>query len=242
MSFLQDEFYLEKEANDFFLRAYNSLPKDLSIRESKKQIYTVIENINSFDLEEKNILEIGCFIGDLLWYFKSRHNSSVFGIEPSSLACEYSKKNYDLELFNGTFRNSEFFSFEEDNFSKFDLIIADDVLSWMARSHILQVVSAIDWILKPGGILFLRDFNPYFGFAYKNHHVKNAEVFNFKSMSGHKQFFLNTGMYLNEYEYSRVDSTYQKKSTSRPDSCVWSDVLLRKLEKPLHPILSMDNN
>lgn len=242
MSFIQDDFYLKKEANDFFLRAKNAnvLPKGSDIREYKKVILQRIEEGNNFDLKNKKILEIGCFIGDLLWDLKKKYKADVIGIEPSSLACEYSKEMYGLNLINNTFINSIYSSFDKKNYQEFDIIVADDVLSWMSRHFILQVLGAIDWILKPEGSLFIRDYSPHFGFAFRNHHVKEVDVFNYKSMSGHKQFFLNTGMYFIQSEHAREELSFQQISTSRPDAALYSDVLLKKLKSPLHPVLKFD--
>lgn len=240
MSDYQEKVYENKEANDFFLRSLDTIPKDNSLRKTKLEIANLLADNINFKFSNKNILEIGCFIGDLLSYFKENYQCNVTGIEPSSLACEYSQKKFGLKLINSTFNKSKYFNFKNENNHFFDVIIIDDVLSWVSRQNILPTLASIDWLLKPGGILFIRDFAPHFSFAYPNHHVNDAiEVYNYKSMNGHKQFFLQTGMYLTEYDLSRVDTSYQKKKISRPDSAIWSDVILRKLENPLHPRMKM---
>jgi len=119
------------------------------------------------------------------------------------------------------------------------LIIAEDVLSWMSRDFILPILGVFDWMLKPSGCIYLRDFSPAFSFAYKNHHWPGEKVFNFKQQGGHRKFFLDLGKYVEQSTIITNTSTYQKVSTSRPDSAVWADSILVKLPEPLHPVLEL---
>ena len=130
---------------------------------------------------------------------------------------------------------------KNENKSVFDIIILEDVLGWMSRQKILPVIASLDWSLKPGGLIFIRDYVNKFGFCYRNHHVMESDVYSFRSINGHQEYFFLTGMYLTEYELKRVDYSYQVKETKRPDSALWSDALLRKLDNPLHPILEMNS-
>jgi len=76
-------------------------------------------------------------------------------------------------------------------------------------------------------------------FAYENHHQAGKNVFNYKVSGGHKKFLLNTGMYYIIDEHLRISSAFQKANTSRPDSMIWSDVLLVKSVQTLQPKLEM---
>ena len=121
----QDDFYYKKESNSFYKRwkkdreIFNNAK--VSLRPTKKQILKILEN--NYDLRNKKILEIGCFIGDLLSEIKNKYKSSVFGIEPSSLACKFAKDYFNLKLENSTFFGSKYFSIKKKNFQKFDIII-----------------------------------------------------------------------------------------------------------------------
>ncbi len=231
----QDNFYLETESNAFFDRWYKSnetiIPSEL--RATKKEILDMIDK--SINVESLSVLEVGCFIGDLLGYLKNERNCEVFGVESSSKACQFAKDTFNVEIENATFLKSKFFRLDESNFQKIDLIICDDVLSWVSRDLILSSLGVLDWMLKPGGSIYIRDFSPSFAFAYENPHWPGGQIFNFKQASGHRQFFLQTGKYLETTSFIRTDSQYQQVRTDRPDSMTWSDSLLTKIENTLHP-------
>ena len=87
----QDNFYFKKESNSFFLRWQKSHNYDGKLRKSKEEIKKIL--VKKINLKKKKILEIGCFIGDLLFDLKSNYKSKIYGVEPSSLACKFAKKN-----------------------------------------------------------------------------------------------------------------------------------------------------
>ncbi len=233
----QDNFYKKKESNAYFSRVIKNSKFEKGIRESKKNILNELDkNIN---LKNKNVLEIGCFVADLLNVLKKKYNCKVDGIEPSSLACDFAKKNFSLIIENSTFAKSSKFLCSQKNFSSYDLIIVDDVLSWIDRDLILQTISSLDWLLKSGGYIYLRDFSPNFSFAVKNHHWKNQKIFNFKQTNGHKTFFLNSGKY--KIILSRVYETkmFNKVKTSHHESNIWNNVILKKIKNFTQPIIKL---
>lgn len=236
---LQDDYYLNIEADAFFERWYskNSSFKG-ELRDSKKDILLKLEQENLFSKKIK-VLEVGCFVGDLLNHLKKKFKSDVYGIEASAKACAMSKKLYDLNLENNSFISSSFFHLSPENHKFFDLIIFDDVLSWMSRDNILQVLAVTDWMLKEGGSIFLRDFSPSVSFAYENHHQKGKNIFNFKQSNGHRQFFLQSGMYIEKSTNIYVEKNLQSVSTLRDDSSIWADTILTKCYQPLHPVLNL---
>ena len=236
---LQDDYYLNIEADAFFERWYS---KNISfkgeLRDNKKDILLKLEKENLFSKQIK-VLEIGCFVGDLLNHLKNKFKSDVFGVEASAKACAMSKKLYDLNLENNSFIRSSYFHLSQENQKFFDLIIFDDVLSWMSRDNILQVIAVTDWMLKEGGSIFLRDFSPSVSFAYENHHQKGKNIFNFKQSNGHRQFFLQSGMYVEKSTNIYVEKNLQSVSTLRDDSSIWADTILTKCNQPLHPVLNL---
>ncbi len=243
MEFTQEKIYELKEANEFFKRTPKKLlPQKGQIRESKKEILSILKSQLGENLNSINALEIGCFVGDLLAKLKKNYKCNVIGIEPSSLAVEYAKEKFNLEIINSTFNNSKYYQLLDENQSAFDLIILDDVLSWFSRNIILASIGSIDWLLKPNGYLFIRDFSPSFEFAYPNHHQPNQDVYNYKVSGGHKSLFIASGMYLIDYELTRTDKKYQNVDTVRPDSSIWSDTLLKKAKTPLFPRLQLKRN
>lgn len=232
----QDEVYLRIEANAFFERCVSGISLgDGQIRPEKKTILVDIVDCLGDRIAGSKVLEIGCFIGDLLASLSREYGCSVVGVEPSSLACEYAENKFQLSLLNNIYTNTNYFHYSEENFNLFDVIVLDDVLSWMPRETILPVIGSIDWLLKPGGFLLIRDFCPSVDFAFPNHHQKDKDVYNYKVSGGHKKFFLSTGSYLIHKEHVRNTSAFQAIVTDRVDSMIWSDSILMKVPVPLHP-------
>lgn len=236
---LQDDVYLSQEADNFFLRwraAQGSLGVGSPLRDGKAQLHDLLSSHT--DVSGKNVLEVGCFIGDHLAHLKSDLGCVVSGIEPSQMACDFAKSQFGLELECATFFTSQLL--RDPRFRHhFDVVIVDDVLSWVSRALILDAVAKIDSVLRPGGHILLRDFSPPFGFAVENHHVLGQSVYNFKQPGGHAQFFLLTGMYVPRATFARVSDEFQMRPSSRPDSAIWSDSLLQKLHVPLHPAVEL---
>ena len=236
----QDTFYLKTESNAFFQRWKKNSEeiiknkKKFILRKNKKEIIKIISKKKN--LKNKNILEIGCFTGDLLFYLRKKYKCKVYGIEPSSDACLYSKKFFNLKLENKTLLRSKLFNFEKRNYQKYDVIICDDVLSWIDRSTLLPALGIIDWMLKPNGIIFIRDFFPPKSFAYKNHHWPKKRIFNFKQLDGHKEFFLRSGKYIQQYLKIYYTEKFQKVKIKKKSSSVWCDTILKKLQGFSHHI------
>lgn len=234
---IQDNIYSTTESNAFFDRWNDSLknPYAGELRDNKKSILSQIEE--NISLSNLKVLEIGCFIGDLLSHLKKKYSCEVYGVEPSSKACDLSKKIFNLKIENSIFTKSNFFCLDNEKKYNFDLIILDDVLSWISRENIMMVLAIIDWLLKKNGAIFFRDFSPNFSFAYENHHQKGNNVYNYKQANGHRDFFLKTGMYYEKYSKISNLKNLQLVKTLRPDSSIWADSILIKNENPLHPIL-----
>jgi len=232
----QDNFYYKKESNAFFKRwlKLNSEFNHKELRKNKKQIYEFLKkNIN---IEKKKVLEIGCFIGDLLSFLKINHKCDVHGVEPSLDACKFSKKKYKLLLENNTFLNSSKFLNTKKNFQIYDVIICDDVLSWFSRDIILSTLASIDWLLKPNGYIYFRDFFPKNNFAVKNHHYPKKKIYNFKNKRGHSSFFLQSGKYVKIKNYVRIDKSYQTIKSKNKETLIWSDCIIKKIKNFTHPI------
>ncbi len=241
---IQDFFYRKKESDLYFDRwkknnisEYQKILNDKKIRTEKEYILSFLKkNIN---LKNKKVLEIGCFTGDLLYFLKKKYNCKVNGVESSRKACNIAKKVFNLNINNNIFFNSCYFKKEKKNFAKFDLIICDDVLSWMDREIILQVISSIDWLCKKKGFIFLRDFTPSKNIAVKNHHHKNEKIFNYKITDGHKTFFLNSGKYSVVKNVKFTTERFNKKKINHSEINKWSDTILKKLSNFNYKILKI---
>ena len=76
----QDNFYKKKESNYYFKRVSSNQLLNKELRPSKVEILKLLKN--KINLKNKKILEVGCFIGDLLYFLKKKYNCKVSGIEP----------------------------------------------------------------------------------------------------------------------------------------------------------------
>ena len=125
----QDRFYRITEANSFYNRWKNQ-KKEFNnskkiIRPYKKKILKILER--NIDIRKKKILEIGCFISDLLNVLKKEYGCKVYGIEPSSLACSFARKYYKLNIENSTLLTSKLFNLNIQNKGKFDENATNDL-------------------------------------------------------------------------------------------------------------------
>ena len=240
MAKTQDEFYATIESDAFFERWKASQAGAVvgQLRPNKATILDMLQQ--NYDIRQKRVLEVGCFIGDLLATMKDEYCCHVHGIESSQKACAVSKERFDLDIECATLLRSSVFNLDADSKGSFDIIICDDVLSWMQRDTLLPSLGVLDWLLAEGGCLFIRDFSPQFGFAFPNHHHADEKIFNFKQPGGHRQFFLNTGIYVETCTNVRLSSEFQIKETASPDSMIWADTVLQKLGSALHPVRSFD--
>jgi cyclopropane fatty-acyl-phospholipid synthase-like methyltransferase len=223
---IQDKYYLEKEGDDFFSRNFEG-HKAPNLRENKKTILSCIENSKiNFD----SVIEFGCNYGDLLNYFSTVLDKQCVGIEASNKAVEYGRKLYSdaVEFHHGIIADNPV-SNDASKDSLFDLAIVDDVFSWVSRNSILASIANVDKSIKDGGFLFIRDFSPHKFTKNLNHHVKSADVFNFKVVGSHSKILMQTGMYeivAENIYYDRSMSAGYK--CDNPFNYRWSDVILQK--------------
>ncbi|MDB2500737.1 class I SAM-dependent methyltransferase [Candidatus Pelagibacter bacterium] len=233
----QDHFYRLKESNAFFDRWKKDYKENnqIILRDHKKTILKTLKN--NINLRSLKVLEIGSFISDLLYFLKKDYNCKISGVEPSSKAVKFALKKYKIKINNKTFYNSEFFGFKKKLKKKFDLIICDDVLSWIDREIILETLSSLNWILKDNGYIFLRDFCPKNSFSHINHHWPNKKIYNFKVSDGHKSFFLNSGKYKTIFNKAYYTKKFQKIKIYNKESYRWSDTILQKTTKHQHKLI-----
>tara|TARA_B100000927_G_C16443796_1_gene460899 strand:- start:465 stop:1220 length:756 start_codon:yes stop_codon:yes gene_type:complete len=240
--FNQDKFYKKKEANAFFSRFkknnkeyFIKLKSENYLREHKLSIYNLLIHKIKITRNTK-VLEIGCFIGDLLFHLKKNHQCKINGVEPSKKACSFAKKKFKLNLDNNTLFGSRFSKINNHNYQKFDLVIVEDVLSWVDRKIIFQNLSIIDWLVKSDGYIFIRDFAPKKNFAHENHHWRGKNIYNFKQSLGHKKFFMDSGRYKIIYSKNYYTNKLQKIKIKNKESNLWNDCILKKVKNFTHPI------
>ena len=113
MKNLQDFYYKKFESDNYFNRwkkndnqEYIDATKGKLRKEKIKILNYLLSNLN---IKNKEVLEIGCFVGDLLFFLKKNFNCNVKGVEASKKACNFSKKFFNLKIENKIFIESRFF-------------------------------------------------------------------------------------------------------------------------------------
>jgi 2-polyprenyl-3-methyl-5-hydroxy-6-metoxy-1,4-benzoquinol methylase len=108
-----------------------------------------IENMKKY-CKQGSILEIGCATGNFL-HALNKVGYTVKGIELSSFAVDYAKKNFGLNLINKPF---DFSLLNKDVFeNEFDVVIMGDVLEHFTNPT--EAMQLVQKILKPGGVAFI---------------------------------------------------------------------------------------
>jgi len=204
---------------------------DNRLRSHKQEVLDFLDS-SIPSLYNLRVLEVGCFIGDLLSYLRDDRSCQVSGIESSQLAVEYALTSFNLPLEHNHFLAS---SLCTDDTHQYDLIILDDILGWLDHSCILQHLALVDKVLAPEGYIYIRDYVPPSSFKVRNHHVHESDIFSYKMQGGHKTFFLNTGFYLPIKEAVRNSDSYQRSPSSNPVNSLWSDTLLQKTTSSTWP-------
>ncbi len=116
--------------------------------------------INSFSLESKNLLDVGCGTGDFLQIAKQNH-WNVSGIEPNEQARGAANKKTD----NSVFKTEHLESLKENTF--------DVITLWHVLEHLPKLENQIKIfkkLLKPNGTLIIAvpNYKSYDAKYYKN--------------------------------------------------------------------------
>ncbi len=224
----QDQQYLTHEGDDFFRR--NFAGRDLPVLRPNKT--TILDEINASGIRYSRVLEYGCNYGDLLAYFRCEGLAEECrGVEASGAAVEFGRARYGekVTFVQGTIADNDI-NTDDSLVGRFDLVIVDDVFSWVSRETLLHSAANIDNVLADGGHLFIRDFYPDKRVKNLNHHVADGSVYNYKVPGSHAGLFMATGM----YEIRRQMIYYDDKGMSTDYKCDnpfnyrWTDTILQK--------------
>jgi SAM-dependent methyltransferase len=223
----QDDHYLRKEGDSFFNRNF----KDKSLPELRNNKKALLERIQKAKIEFSTVLEYGCCYADLLALLQAKHGKKVVGVEASRKAVAFCRSRYGkaFPIFHGTIADNGVNRSAKYN-GYFDLVIVDDVFGWVSRETLLQSAANIDAAIKENGHLLIRDFYPDRRIKNRNHHVKGAEVFNFKVPGSHASLFLATGMYETVFQQTYYDDIGMSTGYQCDNAFNyrWTDVILRK--------------
>ena len=150
-------------------RKFSYMRQDVGISGYKYQLHK--QWMDEIDLEEKHVLDLGCFSGNELSLWIAEHSKNYIGIDLSENAIGLLKvKLKDKKLSNANARSMDFLNndFEDNNF---DLIYAHAVLHHFR--DLPPVIEEIKRILKPDGFIISVDplqtepLNRLFRFLYR---------------------------------------------------------------------------
>jgi hypothetical protein len=220
----QDNYYFDKEANDFFDRNQYDFSK---LPEKKQHLVDKFHSqLRNYKID--NILEIGCHIGDLLNYSVNILNSEKgYGIEPSSKAVLEGKIRFPKCNFVNSIACDDS-AFNE--IPKCDLVIVNDVFCWVSRETIFKTVANIDHHIKEEGHIIIRDFYPNTNVRNKNKHINDQDVYCHKIIGSHSELFLKSGNYqlISSSVFTDSDFNLSKTREFSLFENRWIDVLLQK--------------
>lgn len=126
-----------------------------------------------FGARPRRALEVGAANGPRLSALRREFGSEVVGVDLSAAAVADGRERYGLDL---RVQAAHELSLE----GRFDLVIVNFVLHWVARERLEAAVVAIDAQLEPGGLLLLGDFHPDEPTAVPYHHRTDVELFTHK--------------------------------------------------------------
>jgi 2-polyprenyl-3-methyl-5-hydroxy-6-metoxy-1,4-benzoquinol methylase len=101
--------------------------------------------------ETGNVLDVGCATGNFI-YVLSKNGYNVKGIELSTFASEFGKKNFGIEIINKPYSFELFNNELPENY--FDVIMMGDVLEHFTNPT--EAMELTHKILKPGGVALIQ--------------------------------------------------------------------------------------
>lgn len=122
--------------------------KNLGSLGENPRIRIMLEIVDSLNLQEKNILDIGCYDGSFLAGIKNRSNN-FYGLEASDWGVKKSREN-NVNVAKYFFNDVDGMPYEDD---LFDLVVAGEIIEHIYDTDFF--LSEIRRILKPGGRLLL---------------------------------------------------------------------------------------
>ena len=132
---------------------YNNVVDNIYIDEipqREKYFSSLYKKISYNFLKDHSVLEVGSYYGVFGNIIKP-NVKKYSGLELSKHGSDYSKKNYNLEIFNETIEE------HSERQLKYDIIVMADVIEHF--SNPFKMLEIIEKILKPDGLLIFTTYN-----------------------------------------------------------------------------------
>ncbi|OGY10159.1 MAG: hypothetical protein A3D26_00590 [Candidatus Blackburnbacteria bacterium RIFCSPHIGHO2_02_FULL_44_20] len=141
--YYKNDGYFKKSLN--FAYRKKLISKSLLVKEAGERVANALSMLSA-DLGNKNVLDVGCGYGEILYCFEKNHGCQVQGVEASREASQHGKKLFDIPIHTTTLE-------EFDTREKFDIVWCSHVLEHTSDPKtFLKKVKAV---LKKGGQLYL---------------------------------------------------------------------------------------
>lgn len=189
---VQDEIFNSGEGDSYFERNKHKISGKPE-NEKREQYLSgdrPLAMLGQYGISPKGVIEIGCANGFRLDKIKKAYPgcAKAVGLEPSERAIEDAKANFpDIRVVKGVASSIPFKDGE------FDLAITYFVLHWIDRKTLLKSIAEIDRVICENGYLLIGDFNPDSAIKVRYHHLKDKEVYTYKT--DYAKMFLSTGNY-----------------------------------------------
>ena len=137
------DFFYKKEADAFFKRQQKNLNDNIKLLEF------IVKWLEPFKNDINKIVEIGCGNGKSLSFLSKKLEAKPYGVEPSSDAVNFIKKNPTVEIIKGF---SDKLDLKDDYF---DFVHLGFFLYLVDRKYYFRSLSEADRILKFGDFYLL---------------------------------------------------------------------------------------
>lgn len=135
--------YFEKSPNLAYKKQFIS--KSLLVIESQKRIAGALD-ILPLDLVGKDVLDVGCGYGEILYCLKKKFRCRVIGVEASREAAKYGSELFSIPIHSVLFE-------EFSSKKQFDVIWCSHVLEHVSNPS--AFLKKIKTLLKPQGYLYI---------------------------------------------------------------------------------------
>ena len=158
-------FHIKIVMNLYSLRNYFTNNGAVWLKLNGSDLENMISKIidyNRFDLNDKNILDLGCGTGTMLRYAVDNHQCNAFGVDLIRLNIYQAKKKVP----SGIFYRGDIIDYLHVLNEKFDLVILYGVIGCFTLPNQRLIIDKILESLNPGGLLWI-GANLYEDFDYK---------------------------------------------------------------------------
>ncbi|MFC2091728.1 class I SAM-dependent methyltransferase [Elusimicrobiota bacterium] len=144
-------------------------------------------NYKKFLPGDKNakILDIGCGVGDFLFYLKKEGYKNIHGIDISQQQIEYCRKNISQDA-----ENVDAIEYLREKKDEFDLIVANDLIEHISKNVIVEFIGLVREALKENGTVIMKTGNCGNPFGIRVRYVDFTHSVGFTEKSLYQVFWM----------------------------------------------------